>query len=190
VLPRAVEEAWHVPFVRTLRLLALILSVGMVSGCFGGSDDPVFAPREGWTIVTTSPSEAADGYGPLAWATNTQLPRDSGPFGLSGSARARLSDLPSDGIAMVAWLGGERSGPSDPRRSFPRLTLPLRLPDAAVHPGWEGQPSTDIPMYVLVGWIREEFVEVRIYFGTQNPSDAVLSEAQVQLATLAVPEGR
>jgi hypothetical protein len=43
-------------------------------------------------------------------------------------------------------------------------------------------------MYVLVGWIREEFVEVRIYFGTQSPSDAVLSEAQAQLATLDIPE--
>ena len=171
-------------------MLALILSVGMVSGCFGGSDDPVFAPREGWTIVTTSPSEAADGYGPLAWATNAQLPWDSGPLGLSGSARAPLSDLPPDGIAMVVWLGGERSGPSDPRRSFSTLTLPLRLSDATVNPGWEGQPSTDIPMYVLVGWIREEFVEVRIYFGTQNPSDAVLSEAQAQLATLEVTEAR
>jgi hypothetical protein len=45
-------------------------------------------------------------------------------------------------------------------------------------------------MYVLVGWIREEFVEVRIYFGMQNPSDAVLSEAQAQLATLEVTEAR
>jgi hypothetical protein len=45
-------------------------------------------------------------------------------------------------------------------------------------------------MYVLVGWIQEEFVEVRIYFGTQNPSDSVRSEAQAQLATLAVQEAR
>jgi hypothetical protein len=117
------------------------------------------------------------------------LPPNPGPFSVRGAPGAPLTDLPADGIAVVASLGGPYTGPGpDPRDSFPKLDLPLTLSGAHLRRGWEGQPASNIPEYVIWGWIKGQFVDVRLYFGTQMPRETMLANANTELARLQIPE--
>lgn len=146
---------------------------------------PTFVPARGWTSVTTSPSDLEADWAPLAWATNVPLESNPGPFGIFPFGGQDLTDLPADGIVVAAWL----EMPEGPNEAlFRDLNLPLKVSDADVRPFWEGQPAPNIPEYLILARVKEQWVDVRVYFGTLKPSDEVLAEANEELARLQIPD--
>ena len=148
---------------------------------------PIFTPAAGWTTVATGASEAEAGYAPAAWATNVPLSSDPGPFGVFFFGGSELADLPSEGILIVAWLGAPDLVPAPPNPFYPDRDLPLQLSNAEIRRNWEGQPSPDTPEYLLNARVNEQWVDVRVFFGTQHPSSAQLGEADEQLKRLQIP---
>jgi hypothetical protein len=59
--------------------------------------------------------------------------------------------------------------------------------DADVRHSIEGQPNPDVPEYVLWQRVNGFVLDVRVFFGSQEPIDAVVSDAQAELERLAVP---
>lgn len=152
---------------------------------------PTFTPAEGWTTVATGSAEKSAGYAPLAWATNVPLHRDPGPFGVFPLGGSEIRDLPPDGILITAWLPAPELVPA-PRnvKNMPYVDreLPLKLSDADVRPSWEGQPAPNIPEYLILARVKEQWLDVRVYFGTLHPSDRLLEAAQEQLNRLSIPD--
>ncbi len=62
--------------------------------------------------------------------------------------------------------------------------LPYRLPDFRDDRGWEGQPAVNVPRYVLFTSRDGHMVDVRVFFGTQAPSERLRARAQAELDTL------
>ena len=94
-----------------------------------------------------------------------------------------LKDLPPDGI--VIWATLYVPGPWS--HGVTQRSLPLDLGDADVRHSWEGQPNGNVPEYVLWQEVNGYFLDVRVYFGTQDPSHGLTMEAQAELAQLVVP---
>jgi hypothetical protein len=102
-----------------------------------------------------------------------------------GGGRRGLGRLPTPSLRRTA----ARTRVRGPRRdSFPKLDLPLTLSGAQLRRGWEAQPAPNIPEYVIWGWIKGQFVDVRLYFGTQMPRETMLANANTELARLQIPE--
>jgi hypothetical protein len=72
---------------------------------------------------------------------------------------------------------------------FPQRVLPPQLGDADVREDWESQPYTDAPEYLIQSTTNGFYLEVRVFFGTQRPSDEQASRAQTELAELRLPPG-
>ena len=155
-----------------------------------GYRGPAFEPAAGWTTVTTTAADVAAGWVALAWATNAPLPTKPGPFATFATGGKALRDLADDEVLIVVWLGAPEFVPAPDSSTYPDRRLPLRVADADVRSHWEGQPRPDVPQYFLNARINEQFVDVRVYFGTQDPAPAVLAEADEALARLVVPEPR
>jgi hypothetical protein len=188
----AVLAAAVLPSIALGAVVGVLLWPGP-SGAAAGSSypGPTFTPAEGWTTVTTSASDVEAGWAPLAWASNVPLRSSPGPFGIFASGGAELIDLPADGVVVVAWLAAPElvPAPENPRDArYRALELPLELSDAEVRPFWEGQPAPDIPEYAIWARVNEQWVDVRVYFGSLTPSEQVLAEANEQLARLRIPD--
>jgi hypothetical protein len=125
-----------------------------------------FAPARDWT-------QAAAGRSAIA----ANVPLRDGP----GVPHADLTtrDLPSTGIVVTASL-------LEGRAAFSERTLPLRLSDADVRHSFEGQVNADVPEYVLWRSVDGVDVDVRIFFGTQQPDAATLAAAQAALERLVL----
>ncbi|MDX6495753.1 MAG: hypothetical protein QOE17_1739, partial [Gaiellales bacterium] len=75
----------------------------------------------------------------------------------------------------------------------PSLPLPLAKPRAMPYQltqfrhdrGWEGQPAANVPQYVLFTSLDAHLLDVRVFFGTQRPSDDQVKRAQAELDTLS-----
>lgn len=154
---------------------------------------PTFTPAEGWTTVATGTAERSAGYAPAAWTTNVPFRATPGPFGVFAFGGSEFRTLPSDGILVVAWLPAPEliPAPKDARDTpYVDRRLPLKLSDADVRPVWEGQPSPNIPEYAIWARVKEQWLDVRVYFGTQHPSERMLDAAQQALERLNVPDPR
>jgi len=141
---------------------------------------PSFAPASGWVTTTTGPTRWV---APQVWAATVGSPLAGvDPLQVYG----RLRRLGPNGILVGATTIAR--GPL-PRGDFPRAKLPLRLSSFRVDRGWEGQPAARIQQrlrFVTVGRWR---LDLRVYFGTQQPSRALLREAQAELSRLRLPAG-
>ena len=94
-----------------------------------------------------------------------------------------IARLPANGIVIAAYLYPHpRYG-----RPFPTRPLPLRLADARVSAGWEGQPNANAPQYQIVDRLKTRDLEVDVFFGTQHPSRGLRAKAQRELERLRVP---
>ena len=90
-----------------------------------------------------------------------------------------------DAAAALIWV--TTSGKGGPNPTFARLRWPPRLADFRVDRGWEGQPANRIQqrlVWISAGGWR---LDVRVYFGTQHPSRALLEAVQAELNRLLVP---
>jgi hypothetical protein len=141
---------------------------------------PFFPSTDGWHVRDFGqvPRGAATG----AWASNVPFdPRD-----LTDKAPAippyTIVALPSDGIVVTTEVTPWAFDPSEgayPPGALDRLDLSkatLRAPTAEEPPG--NYAVLEIPA---------RYILVRVYFGTANPSAAMVAQAQSELDTLEIP---
>jgi hypothetical protein len=154
---------------------------------------PFFEPAEGWTTVATGTAERSAGWAPLTWTTNVPVAGVVGAFGVFPLGGSQLRTLPPDGVLVVAWLPAPDlvPAPVDSKDTpyVPR-ELPLRLEDAEVRSVWEGQPSPQIPSWAIWARVKEQWLDVRIYFGRQQPTAEMRAAAADALERLHVPDPR
>jgi hypothetical protein len=67
---------------------------------------------------------------------------------------------------MVASIDDPEDAPASPTSNFPARDLP-QLSDAQVQNEWEGQVAPNVPFYWLTGAVKDQYVEVRIFFGSR-----------------------
>lgn len=132
-----------------------------------------FPPAPGWTLLhpSTEPRTVLAVTAPDA--------RSQQPF----LAFTSLRRLRRGGVLI--WADASR--PDARVGPFPRARLPLRLRDFRVDHGWEGQPVPNVQQRLrwvnVAGWN----LEVRVYFGTQYPSRALLARTQTEIDRLRLP---
>lgn len=142
---------------------------------------PSFAPPPAW-FTDSSGRLPYDTTGqPGAWASTYDF---SQPDYMN--LYPRLEELPVDGIAIEASIVAAEDFPHEPNTNFPSRDLPLSLDEADIHAQWEGQPGR-IPRYRILATVDGEWVEVDIYFGSQNPSNEMRESAANVLRTLRLP---
>lgn len=164
---------------RALSSLQLDSSMGSPDPApVGAEQPPTFLPAPGWQVASTGPY-APETFLPLTWAANVPFRiedlRVSALYGtLIFHPTETLRHLPPDGIVVLASLA---SGDGD----LPERELPLHLSDFDVRKTWEGQVAPTVPEYVF--WVRVggQNLDVRVYFGTLDPSPATLQAAQEEL---------
>jgi hypothetical protein len=129
------------------------------------------AAGDGWITRTAT-------TGAIAFAeASTVPPRES----LDSFPDATLRSLPAGGI--VIYASGYQARDSKP--PFRALPLPHRLSEFRHDQGWEGQPAANVPQYVLATSLENHLLDVRVFFGTQDPSGRQLAQTQAELDTLS-----
>jgi hypothetical protein len=175
-----------------LRVLtaAVALFVAFAAPACGSSrsvvaDDPAtaselgFAATPGWHTSSTGMHPEAPQV-PSVTASTIPIEDPTGSL-----PTETLKRLPVDGIAILVaaytpWAG---------MHEFAQRELPPQLGDADVRSGWETQPNPDVPEYLIQSTTNGFYLEVRVYFGTQRPSDEQAGRAQAELAELRLPSG-
>jgi hypothetical protein len=69
-------------------------------------------------------------------------------------------------------------------RAFAPMRWPPVLASFRVDHGWEGQPAPRIQQRLRWGAAGGWDVDVRVYFGTQHPDEALIAKAQAELGRL------
>lgn len=147
-----------------------------------------FEPAPGWNVVTTDPS-IVDSLGVQAWASNVPFAEDEEPVGEANSFPDGWPDkteeaLPPDGIILVANDSIETRNPLLPNQLFPERVLPLTIEDRP-STAYEGQDQ-DRALSVVNTTVNGRYVDVRIVFGTGDPSPELVNEAEAELGQLIV----
>ena len=164
-------------------LSAVAIGVAIGSFAFAGSGtagEPRglgFLPADGWTVLQSGTPATPDRPG-IALAANVPLhPQDT----VDGFPYSTLRGLPPHGAVLVASFM-RIDGPQDSAH------LPLSLRDATpyIRYGGEVRPRRPLGQYELRAFVEGFAVEVQAYFGTREPSDALLAETQRQLDRLVV----
>jgi hypothetical protein len=147
-----------------------------------------FEEAPGWHVLTTDPSLAGS-VGVQAWASNVPFvegdepvgPVNSLPEGWPGETE---DALPPDGIIIVAAYAIETRNPLSPNESFPERTLPLTI-EQRPSVQYEGQ-DPDRALAIVNASVNGRYVNVRIVFGTRDPSADLVREANEELGELIV----
>lgn len=92
----------------------------------------------------------------------------------------------------MIWVGLSRSNRFPPRpqgdATFPAREPPFSLDDFEPRGAWEGQVR-DLPEYLLLATVGGRYnLDLRVYFGRPDPSEAMRSEAQAMLDRLELPD--
>ncbi len=151
---------------------------------------PSFQAASGWETASTGPIARTEEFdSPRTWAATVSFSADLGdsattiPSNTTTLPDKTLAALNEDSIVIVAQLAFPHDS-SVPNALYPTTDLPLTLADADVRPEWEGQPSYSVPEYRIGAILNGDFYDVRVYFGTQTPSEDVLAAADAELARL------
>jgi hypothetical protein len=155
---------------------------------------PWFEPAEGWSSATTGTVDPDNDWEtPLTWAANGPIApedldfaRDTGA--LFSHPPETLRSLGPGDVFMQAAIINPGGAPADPTEAAPADDLPLSLADADVRRTWEGQVAENVPEYLFWRTVDGWQLEVRVFFGTLDPSADVLATAQSQLERLRLPE--
>jgi hypothetical protein len=138
-----------------------------------------FQSRPGWHAATTG-LNAHPPLVPNAIAANVALDPDAtASFPLKLLARLRPG-----GIVLVAQLYPHPAGESG---NLGSLILPLQLSKFEKRERWEMQPNSSVPEYILFGKVEDRFLDVRVYFGTQQQTAEDIRRAQQVLNCLMLP---
>jgi hypothetical protein len=168
----------------SLIIVVAMLALSAAGGAgAGGSRAPAlpapsFRPAVGWWILTTGPT-GSDRLAPESWAASDRGIAQLELFNLFKGLRK----LTRQGIVIWATT----SGKGGPTSVFTKATWPLRLSTFRVDRGWEGQPATNVQQRLRWAAVDGWHLDVRVYFGTQHPSKALLTKAQAELDRLLLP---
>lgn len=184
--------------------LALAVALGLGVGSFvvpstTASQGPPglgFLPEDDWYVLQAG-SFATPERPAVAIASNIPLSPEDGNSIVPYST---LLALPPDGIVIVANFTGRveeatriaRSIPNTVGWAYPDHDLPLRVRDATPYIQYGGQirPEEPLGQYQLKATVKGFAVDLHIYFGTVQPSDAQFAQAQAQLDQLVVRKGK
>ena len=152
-----------------------------------------FVPEPGW-FALQSPPPAIEGQQIVAVAANVPFADDDVKDGLvepSGLPYSTLLTLSPSGIVIVATMTPEtipHIAPVSTTPYYPRRALPLQLRDALPVVRWGAQVRPDQPtaQFHLPVQLRGYNVDVVVYFGTPQPSAALMQQAQDQLTGFVV----
>ena len=149
-----------------------------------------FLPEQGWSVFQDG-TRATVARPASAIATNVPLnPEDfvDGRPDPSQLPYSTLLELPRSGIVIVADFTLLREHSVFTGEAFHPRKLPLNLRDAAPEDqfGAEIRPRRPLGQYQLRAAIEGYAVDLRLYFGTARPSQALLASAQRQLERLVV----
>lgn len=154
---------------------------------------PTFETAPGWNVASTGPVPIGSEALTETWAANVPFAaEDLRASALSGQLiawpGATMKRMPSDGVVMATSIEAPEGVPASPGRNYPARDLPLELSDAEIQNEWEGQVAPNVPFYWVRATVKDQWVEVRIFFGAQAPSPATLQTAQDELDRLVVPD--
>jgi hypothetical protein len=142
-------------------------------------EPPRLRSHPAWLTVTTGATNPKQ-LAPQVWAITTRSNVGAlTPFGLFKG----MSKMSRNGIILSAATRGRAS----PTRLFQARRWPPRLGAFRVDRSWEGQPIARVQHRVLWTWAAGWRVEVRVFFGTQHPTPALLATAQAELNRLLLP---
>jgi hypothetical protein len=183
--------------------LALALALGIGVGSFvvpstTASQGPPglgFLPLEDWYVLQAG-THATPERPAVAIASNVPLSPEDGN---SIVPYETLLRLPANGIVIVANFTGRiesatrvaRSIPNSVGWGYPDHDLPLRVRDASPYIQYGGQirPEQPLGQYQLKANVKGFAVDLHIYFGTVQPTQAQFAAAQEQLDELVVRRG-
>lgn len=181
---------------------ALVVGVGLgsfVAPSTTASDAPAglgFLPEDGWYVLQAG-TDATPERPAVAIASNFPISPEDGS---SIVPYTTLLGMPASGIVIVANFTGRIEEatahvPSVQRSlgfGYPAQELPLRIRDATPYIQFGGQirPEEPLGQYQLRATVKGYAVELFFYFGSVDPSPALLAEAQTQLDRLVVRRGR
>lgn len=144
---------------------------------------PTFTPADGWTTLVSSEAK----FAPSAWASS--VPIDVSPSVFETALdEGPLADLPPNGIVILVSLSFPERVPAPESADYPNRTLPLQISDAEIRTKWLGQPNPDIVQYFLNARLKDQWVDIRIYFGAPDPGDEGIETAQDELDRLTIPD--
>jgi hypothetical protein len=170
------------------RLASLVVLVGLVIVMTAAASDqrrgPLQPPRirgnPAWLTVTTGATSASQQLPPQVFALTAGA--DAGalvPFGVFDG----LKRLDASSALIWATTISKVGHPF----TFKRVAWPPRLRDFRVDHGWEGQPLSRIQQRLLWTAAGVWNLDVRVYFGTQHPSEQLLASIQAELKRLRLP---
>jgi hypothetical protein len=140
---------------------------------------PRLARASGWLSVTTGPTDPSV-LAPQVWAITERSNLSAlRPFDLFNGLR---SLKPKD---AVIWAS--TAGRGAPTATFVPAALPLRLLQFRLDRLWEGQPAPNVQQRLRWVAVQQWRLDVRVYFGTQHPSPALLKRTQAELNRLKLP---
>ena len=145
---------------------------------------PTLSELPGWTTSSTGPVDVESSDVPATVAATIPLADGDSAAGIPIET---LKRLPPHGVVILVGFVLPNEAPVTPNAVFLARTLPLLLSDADVQPYWEGQASPNVPQYILLALVNEQYVEARVFFGRLDPTPQQLMTAQAELATLSVP---
>jgi hypothetical protein len=148
-----------------------------------------FPNRPGWYAVSSAPNPRY-AYGEDVQTAAATIPYRDGTNQLP--PHRTLEALPRDGILLWISLGrSSRIPPSRLERNAifePRRNPPYRLADLERRGTWPGQ-IRDIPEYVLGAAMGDRYLmDLRVYFGSAQPTAAMLAEADAAVRALRFPD--
>jgi hypothetical protein len=118
---------------------------------------------------------------PSVYAANVPWP-DVGQNVEQPAVRELFRRLPRDGVVISAVSSWQAAG-----RVAPRLTPPIKLADGYfLADSYEGQPGPQVSTQLILGRLGDRFLNVQVFFGRNDPDEAMRAEADAVLATLAV----
>jgi hypothetical protein len=150
-----------------------------------------FEPATGWNMAANTP--ASPEWPPTVWVTNVPFAeadlegtlRKDGVVRMDVGPEVTLRQLPADGIVIEADIIYVSRNPLPRSETFPPRVLPLRLPESPPEISWEGSIEGQ-SLHSVVATVNGHWVTIRVRYGTDDPSDAMLAEAQAELARLFV----
>jgi hypothetical protein len=144
---------------------------------------PTLSSRNGYFLESSGP--VAPGSQRVPYTAASTIPFTQGPAAFPDWTAAHL---PADGFVIYAALASPGTRPPLRKPDFPPSRLPLHhLLDFQVRHRWKRQVALNVPEYFDRGMVGGQLLDVRVWFGTQSPSEATLDRAQRELGTLLAP---
>ncbi len=122
-----------------------------------------------------------DDESPALYAASVPWP-DAGQNVEQAPVREQFERLPPDGVVISAVFGPQGVDPG-----ARALEPPLDLADGYfLADSYEGQPAPHVSTQLISGRAGDRFLHVQVFFGRNDPDEAMRAEANAVLATLAL----